>query len=137
MRRIPALLALGLTLAACQLNLPSGSTGTTSTGADTSSTSTTGAGGSTVTHPCDDKNDCGACQGCSVNVQCAKLYAACAQSSSCQGIDQCFAGCGNDAACQEQCYLLGPDGETTYRALRSCIFCDACPSDCAGYMICK
>ncbi len=135
MRRIPALLALGLALAACQLNLPSGSTGT-GTG-DTSTSGAGGAGGSPASHPCDEKKDCGACQTCSLNVQCATLYSACSQNSQCVGIDQCFLGCGNDAECKEQCYLIGPDGEATYRALRACIFCDACPSDCAGYMVCK
>jgi hypothetical protein len=134
MRRISALLALGLTLAACQLDLPSGGTGTTTS---TGTSGAGGAGGSAETHPCDNKKSCSDCQTCSSNVICAQLYTACAQNSACIGIDQCFDGCGGDADCKEQCYLLGPDGEATYRALRSCIFCDACPSDCAGYMVCN
>lgn len=132
MRRFAALLALGIVLAACQLNLPSGSTGT---GSD--ATGSGGAGGSAVTHPCDEKNDCSVCQTCSLNVQCAALATACQQNSACVGIDGCFATCGADAECKDQCYLGGPEGEATYRALRSCIFCDACPSDCAGYATCS
>ena len=135
MRRFPALLASALALAACQLDLPSGSTGT-STGA-TGTSGTGGAGGSVDTTPCDDKKNCDVCKSCSLNVQCAPEASACQQSSSCVGIDQCFAGCSSDAACQEQCYLLGPDGELTYRALRACIFCDACPADCAGFTTCN
>lgn len=135
MRRIVSLLALGLALAACQLDLPSGSSGA-STGA-TSTSGSGGAGGSAAAHPCDEKNNCDTCKSCSLNVQCAALYTACGQSSACIGIDQCFLGCGPDAGCQDQCYLLGPDGEATYRALRACIFCDACPSDCAGYAVCN
>ena len=133
MRRLPALLASALLLAACQLNLPTGSTGT----GGASTTGTGGAGGSADPTPCDGKNSCGDCKSCSLNVQCALEAAACNQSSACQGIDQCFAGCGSDAACQEQCYLLGPDGEATYRALIGCVLCDACPSDCAGFTVCN
>ncbi|MEP7122382.1 MAG: hypothetical protein ABJE95_15780 [Byssovorax sp.] len=136
MRRIPALLGFGLALAACQLNLPSGASAggdtTTGTGAGTS-----GAGGSGAEHPCDGKKDCNACHACALNVQCATLATACAQSSGCNGIDQCFTICGSDADCKGQCYLQNPDGEATYRALLSCIFCDACPSDCAGYTTCS
>jgi hypothetical protein len=135
MRRIPALLASGLLLAACQLQLPSGSTGATTSA--TGSSGAGGAGGSASATPCDGKNNCDTCKSCSLNVQCAMEAAACQQSSACVGIDQCFAGCGSDAACQQQCYLLGPDGEAAYRALRACILCDACPSDCAGFTVCK
>lgn len=136
MRRFSALLASGVLLVACQLDLPSGAT---AAGGDT--TGSTSAAGSTGTGvgatPCDGKKDCGACQSCALNVQCANQAAACKQSSSCQGIDQCFAGCGSDAECQSQCYALAPDGESTYRALRTCVFCDQCTSDCAGVMVCN
>ncbi len=131
MRSLPSLLALGLTLAACQLDLPSGSSGTDSTAA-----ATTGAGGAAA-HPCDNKKDCDTCKSCSLEVQCASLATACSQNSSCAGIDQCFAGCGADAECKDQCYLLGPDGADLYRSFRACVFCDACPSDCAGYAVCQ
>ena len=127
MRRFSALLASALVLAACQIGLPSGSTG---------ATGTSGAGGSADPTPCDDKKNCEVCKSCSLNVQCAQEAAICKASSSCQGIDQCFTGCSSDAECQNQCYLLGPDGEAAYRALRKCIFCDACPSDCAGFSTC-
>lgn len=138
MRRFIALLASGVVLAACQLDLPSGATaaGGDTTGS-TSTSGSTGAGGSVNATPCDKKNDCSACQSCSLNVQCALQAQACQQNSSCLGIDQCFLGCGSDSGCQSQCYALGPDGEATYRALRACIFCDACPSDCAGFTVCK
>lgn len=131
MRSITPLLAFGLTLAACQLDLPSGSSGTTSTAA-----ATTGAGGANA-HPCDKKGDCEACKSCSLEVQCASLAAACNSNSSCVGIDQCFFNCGSDAECKDQCYLQGPEGEALYRSFRACVFCDACPSDCAGYMVCQ
>lgn len=131
MRRITSFLALGLTLAACQLDLPSGSSG-----AGGGAAGTTGAGGAAA-HPCDKKNNCDTCKACSLEVQCAQLATACSNDSSCFAIDQCFFNCGSDAACKDQCYLTAPDGETLYRAFRSCVFCDACPSDCAGYMVCQ
>ncbi len=133
MRRIASLLGLGLglTLAACQLDLPSGSSG-----AGTDATGTTGTGGAAA-HPCDNKNSCDTCKSCSLEVQCAKLATACTNDSSCYAIDTCFFNCGSDAQCKEQCYLLGPNGEALYRAFRACVFCDACPSDCAGFMVCQ
>jgi hypothetical protein len=140
MRRIASLISLGFLLAACQLDLPSGSSGTgagaTSTGA-TSTTGSGGTGGSAPAHPCDQKTNCDTCKSCSLNVQCASLATSCSQNSACVGIDQCFAICGADADCKSQCYLQGPDGEANYRALLACIYCEACPSDCAGYVVCK
>ena len=133
MRSITPLLALGLTLAACQLDLPSGSSGTDST---STAAATTGAGGSNA-HPCDKKGNCEACKSCALEVQCASLATACNNNSSCVGIDQCFFNCGGDAECKDQCYLLGPEGADLYRSFRACIFCDACPSDCAGYAVCQ
>ena len=118
MRRIASLLALGLTLAACQLDLPSGSSG-----ASTDATGTTGAGGAggAAAHPCDNKNNCETCKSCSVEVQCAQLATACNNDSSCTAIDMCFFNCGSDAECKQQCYLLAPNGEALYRAFRGCV----------------
>lgn len=137
MRRNPALLALATALAACQLQLPSGASAGGDSTSSTSTSGTSGAGGSAATHPCDGKKDCDACHTCALQVQCATLATACSQSSGCVGIDQCFTICGSDAECKGQCYLQNPDGEATYRALLACIFCDACPSDCAGFTTCN
>lgn len=137
MRRIPAFFALAIALAACQLQLPSGASAAGGDSTSTASTGTSGAGGSVAEHPCDAKKNCDACHTCALEVQCATLATECSQSSGCVGIDQCFTICGSDAECKGQCYLQNPDGEALYRALLSCIFCDACPSDCAGYTICN
>lgn len=133
MRRT-ALIALGFALAACQLNLPTSSSGTT----DAAGAGTTGAGGSggAAAHPCDGKKDCEVCKSCAVHVQCSELATACSQASGCVGIDQCFLNCGSDAECKDQCFLQNPDGEAMYRALQACVYCQACPSDCAGYTTC-
>lgn len=136
MPKIVSLLALGLALTACQLDLPSGSSGTSTD--STSAAGSTGAGGSSGSgsHPCDTKNTCEACQSCALNVQCAAQATACSKNSGCVGIDQCMDFCGSDAECKGQCFLQNPEGELTYRALLACVYCDACPTDCAGYVTC-
>lgn len=139
MRRIASHLALGLALTACQLDLPSGGTGTSteSTGATGSMGSGSSSASGTATHPCDNKSSCDECRSCAVNVQCATQATACSQSSGCVGIDQCVTICGSDVDCKSQCVLQSPDGETTYRALIACVFCTSCPTDCAGYVKCN
>jgi hypothetical protein len=47
-------------------------------------------------------------------------------------IDQCFAVCGLDASCKQQCYADSPLGASDYRAVLDCVDCEQCPTACAG-----
>lgn len=85
---------------------------------------------------CDGKEDCADCLACANAGPCAQLITSCLNSSPCAGIDQCVAICGADAACQDQCLINNPSGRATYEAAQDCRYCQACPSDCAGYRVC-
>ena len=76
------------------------------------------------------------CQACAAQVQCASFATACQQNSACIGLDQCIKLCGADTACEQECYTNNADGITAYYALTSCLVCQECPSDCAGYKKC-
>lgn len=117
---------------ACILGPTTSSSGTG--GSSSSTSTTTGTGGS---KPCDAKGDCASCIQCAAQVQCAAQIQACNNNSECQGLDQCIAVCGSDLACRQQCYDGNPGGVSTYAAASSCLYCQQCPSDCAGYVVCQ
>ena len=78
-----------------------------------------GAGGAGGAPACDGKNDCGAC-------------------SACVAIDQCVSQlCGTDLMCKQQCVDQNPNGIAAYDAATRCLYCNQCPSDCAGYRKCE
>jgi hypothetical protein len=95
-------------------------------------------GGTEAGQPvCDGKKDCPACSKCASQQLCATRIAACQQNSACQGLDQCINLCVNDVSCKQQCYSSNSQGVSTYEALMTCLMCEQCPSDCAGYRKCS
>jgi len=93
-----------------------------------------GGGGAAV---CDGKDSCNECTLCANQNPCASAMNACQQNSACTGLDQCIAICGSDVSCKNDCYNNNPGGLPLYNAWASCLYCDECPSDCAGYMTCN
>jgi hypothetical protein len=93
-----------------------------------------GGGGASV---CDGKASCNECTACANQILCAGQMNQCQQSSACTGLDQCVAICGADVSCKNDCFTNNPSGVSLYNAWRTCLYCDQCPSDCAGYMTCN
>jgi hypothetical protein len=129
--------ALFTLTSACILG-PSGSsssgTGSGTGGGTTSASATTGTGGS---KPCDGKKDCASCVNCASQVLCVAQIQACNQNSECLGLDQCISICGSDTDCKQQCLNGNPGGVAAYSAAASCLYCQQCSSDCAGYVVCQ
>ena len=85
---------------------------------------------------CDHKSNCQSCLSCALANPCAALYNTCLQDANCQAVDQCIGICGGDLQCQQQCFDGNPSGVAPYNAVRNCLYCDECPSDCAGQYSC-
>jgi hypothetical protein len=97
-----------------------------------------GAGGAGGAPACDGKNDCGACSACASQMLCALELDACNKNSACVAIDQCVSQlCGTDLMCKQQCVDQNPNGIAAYDAATRCLYCNQCPSDCAGYRKCE
>ncbi len=110
---------LAAILCSCIVPLSSGGTGGTDTdGGDTGA--------------CKSTTTCADCTTCALNGPCASLYSACAVDANCAAVDQCFALCGADAACKQQCIAANPAGASAYSALLQCVNCDQCAKQCAG-----
>ena len=92
-----------------------------------------GAGGGSV---CDDKGVCDECIQCAFASMCAGLWDACQSSSACVAVDGCIGGC-STASCKQECLQNNPNGVAAWTAVNSCLYCDACPSDCPGYATCN
>ncbi|MCC6521944.1 MAG: hypothetical protein IT373_04725 [Polyangiaceae bacterium] len=95
-------------------------------------TSSTGSGGGDAGVQCPETEGCSACVQCALASPCQALYQICLASLACKAIDECFAGCGVDKACQQACYAAQPSGAQAYDALLTCVECDECPSACPG-----
>ena len=81
---------------------------------------------------CSQLGDCASCTRCALIGPCATLYQLCQLSGPCVSLDQCFAGCGDDASCKQSCFAAQPAGELAYRAILSCVDCVQCPEACPG-----
>ena len=93
-----------------------------------------GGGGGSV---CDGKGSCAECEACAEQGPCAVPKSQCQQSSDCTGLYQCVASCGANLSCQDDCATNIPLGVSLFNAWSTCVFCDQCPSDCAGYQTCN
>jgi hypothetical protein len=120
--RFPAGLGLALALSACGIIPPDSGTG--------------GGGGSTSGSSCDEQDNCVACSSCATEAICRTQLATCQDNSFCLGLDQCIGLCGGMVQCEDDCFAMNSPGANDYVALRECLFCDACPSDCAGQTTC-
>ena len=97
-----------------------------------------GTGGGGGAPACDGKNDCTACSACASQMLCAVELNACHNDSACVAIDECVSQlCGTDLMCKQQCVDQNPGGLAAYDAATRCLYCDQCPSDCAGYRKCE
>jgi len=92
-----------------------------------------GEGGS-VSTACDNRSDCAACDSCAQNNICQQQVAACQQSSACIALDICFSSCTGNC---DYCLAGNQDGVAAYDAFLQCVYCGACPSDCAGLVQCS
>jgi len=115
-----ALLGAALCASACSL-VPADDSATTDAGAAV----------------CDHKGDCNSCVACANQNPCAAAANRCQQNAACVAVDQCKALCGADTACANDCALNNPAGVADYNGWSSCLFCQQCPSDCAGYQSCS
>lgn len=79
---------------------------------------------------------CASCAQCAGQSACAQVLSACTNDASCVGLDQCLALCGADLECKQQCELGNPVGVTAYDAMTRCLYCEQCPTTCAGYRPC-
>ena len=86
---------------------------------------------------CDGKGVCTDCTQCAAQEYCRAALDNCQQSAACQGLDQCLALCSGAVQCEQDCYAGNQAGRSLHDALRICLLCDACPSDCAGFTTCE
>jgi hypothetical protein len=87
--------------------------------------------------PCDGKDSCAECEGCARQSVCADETSRCAENSFCVGLNDCLGQCGGVQQCELDCYAANQPGAGLYDALRICVICDACPTDCAGFEECE
>lgn len=129
-------LAFGaIALPACFLSKKSTTDGTGGAGGDAattaSSTSTSSGKG------CDAQSSCDACTMCAAKDACADELAACQGNSSCVGLDECLGLCGSTPDCRAQCESSNLPGVSDYNRAITCLYCQACPTACAGSANCK
>jgi hypothetical protein len=86
---------------------------------------------------CDGKGECTQCTQCAGQEFCKTALANCQQSSACVGLDECLTLCGSGVQCQNDCYSANSQGRALHDTLRECLFCEACPNDCAGFTTCE
>jgi len=86
---------------------------------------------------CDGKGVCQDCTQCAAQEFCQTALANCQGSSACVGLDECLALCSGAVQCEQDCYAANPNGHALHDALRLCLLCEACPSDCAGQTTCE
>jgi hypothetical protein len=96
-----------------------------------------GSGGAGGVATCDGKGNCDQCLACTRQAGCLSVISACNDQSACVAIDQCIALCGANTSCRQECFANNPAGLNLYSAMRTCMFCDECPSDCAGFETCE
>jgi hypothetical protein len=91
-----------------------------------------GGGGGASNSGCDDNADCDQCIECAGKDTCRDELATCQDNSFCLGLDQCIVLCEGMVQCEDDCFAGNSEGIDDYVALAECIYCDNCPSACAG-----
>lgn len=104
----------------------------------TTTTSSSFVSSSSGPNGCDNSGDCGdngamgGCINCAIEgPACNGIYTKCIDAE-CQQYTQCLENCGGPN-CEEQCAQQFPESAQLYQALLECVFCGACPNDCAEY----
>jgi predicted chitinase len=103
----------------------------------TGGTVATGGSGGGATMDCDNSGDCyGSCYICAIEGPCLAEETACMNSSDCAALVDCIDPECDEAPdwgdCYTQCASLYPGGVAYIEAMWDCIYCDACPVDCAA-----
>jgi hypothetical protein len=93
-----------------------------------------GSGGASV---CDQQESCASCSSCAQQSFCRPALDACQQDSACTAIDQCVPLCNGIVQCENDCYQNNQAGLPKFNALGTCLFCDACPTNCVGLAVCN
>ena len=90
------------------------------------------AAGDATIMACDDRGACQPCVDCANANNCQPQATACIGETACVEALQCMNACGGVRACVDQCLVDHPAGVPYL----TCMFCQACPNDCAGTITC-
>jgi hypothetical protein len=86
---------------------------------------------------CDKQGQCGAlnnfgCAACAQSGFCSAQFSTCLNILGCSNIVNCVSNClATDIQCQVDCETVNPDGVASFHVLTQCVYCEACPNDCA------
>ena len=83
-------------------------------------------------------SSCESCQDCALAGVCREAANACQGDDDCMDFNDCIGRCDpDDSACFDACGTNHARGMTLYLAFTYCIFCNACPTQCADYASCQ
>jgi len=77
------------------------------------------------------------CWGCAMTNECASFVAACAASAPCSNLEACLVPCNQMSGiewqtCTDACKAANAGGVALLASYHACIYCDACPINCAA-----
>ena len=123
----------GTTTSSTTSNWPNGTT----SGTTTYPYYDAGEGGQGGAGPCDEGTLCQTCMSSDcAEQQCGAEFDACSANPDCPHLNLCYTGC-DDSACLTACNQEYPDAVSEAAAMYVCLCSDACPNDCAEFVVCQ